>query len=965
MLKINPYNYRILMYPVIFLFFLNPTITNGQNLTADTTQIRLLLQEARALTAQKEYLSSNQKAEKAAQLAQKHQKNSLLWNAIYAQFWNAYPTNTYNPLLTAANSALETVPTDSLILRGRYHDLMGFCYSQTGDVNKSFFHFQLSSRIWEQQNDKVRLAKAYNNLSINTTQRGDYERAYAYTHKSLLLNIELKNTFEIAKNYNTLGTCLNHMKLYDKAIVSYKKSHEYHDKKSGYFEFSIAEVEYNRANYTTALDYVTAAIEFNGEEDLAELYYLKGQIYTAQKEYIKAQKYYEDAIYLMQKYDTENFRELAKIHYHFGVMHQEIGNTKVALIHYQKTLQLFIPNFKPKDLFANPTLNQLSSEIWLMEALRSKGDVFYQQFENTQDASQLSLAIENYELAINFIQKIKLEYQEENSKSFLGEYTVPFYERAIQAQLAYYSLTKNPQYQAKAFETAQQSKAFVLREIVSEAQAMQLAGISEDALAEFTILQNQLAKLDIELTNTVAEKKDSLVALRFDINQQREKMKQSFVTDYPKYAALRHDLAPVSITDIQANISETALVLNYFQGEETGYIFAISKNKHEVFNFSISDDFEQNIQQFRRSTSDYDFIEKEGTLAEKQFLASGHQLYKLLLEKPLQQLRTPENQQLIIIPDGLLNHISFDVLLTAPRDSWLDASAFLLKKYAVSYAYYAKLLTQKKTFDKQEADLFAGFGLEYDDYTLEQVNKLNKDTLQNPFLPHFRSAKMGKLPYSDDEVLKISELLGGRVWLNEKVTKTNFLQNTSDARIIHLAAHGYVDLENPENSSLIFTKTAEDTTHLLQLAEIYNLDLSAEMVVLSACNTGYGALQKGEGVMSLSRAFNSAGVPSVVASLWSIPDNSTHHIMQLFYQNLKAGLSKGMALQQAKLSYLSDDNISSPATRLPVYWAATTVIGQVNPIIINELNPINYIVLGAFLLGLLLILFVFFRKKAR
>jgi len=120
------------------------------------------------------------------------------------------------------------------------------------------------------------------------------------------------------------------------------------------------------------------------------------------------------------------------------------------------------------------------------------------------------------------------------------------------------------------------------------------------------------------------------------------------------------------------------------------------------------------------------------------------------------------------------------------------------------------------------------------------------------------------------------------------------------------------------------------------------------MVVLSACNTAFGKLQEGEGPMTLARAFHYAGIPSVVASLWSIPDNSTATIMELFYQELNKGLDKDVALQQAKLAYLQNDDISSPATRMPVHWAPTVVIGNINPVV--SVFPWGWILGGVLLL---------------
>ena len=152
------------------------------------------------------------------------------------------------------------------------------------------------------------------------------------------------------------------------------------------------------------------------------------------------------------------------------------------------------------------------------------------------------------------------------------------------------------------------------------------------------------------------------------------------------------------------------------------------------------------------------------------------------------------------------------------------------------------------------------------------------------------------------------------------------------------------------NSSLIFSRT-DSTDIFLRAADIYSMELDGDMAVLSACNTAYGKLEAGEGPMTLARAFHYAGIPAVVASLWSIPDNSTSRIMRLFYQELDKGLPKDVALQQAKLAYLASDELSSPNSRQPLHWAPTIVIGDVVPVPVSPGNKWWWIVLGAGLLG--------------
>ena len=286
----------------------------------------------------------------------------------------------------------------------------------------------------------------------------------------------------------------------------------------------------------------------------------------------------------------------------------------------------------------------------------------------------------------------------------------------------------------------------------------------------------------------------------------------------------------------------------------------------------------------------------------------------------------------MIVPDDILLQVSFETLFTNiipanQEEEWTDRLPFLLRDYAISYAYSNKLIfepTVNTRLEKAKYD-YVGFGLEYDDYTLEAI----KDIQPAQELPQlFRG--MGKLTYSDDEVLESAEIMGGKTYINDKATKPNFLKEVKNGNILHLVTHGYMSKKSPMSSGLIFTKENEKEDFILRTADLFSMNLQAEMAVLSACHTGGGKVQKGEGIRSLARAFNYAGCPNVTASLWAAPDLSTKKIIVPFYKFIKSGLPKDVSLQKAKLDYL--DNCRFNIEALPCNWAHLITIGNIDPI---------------------------------
>ncbi len=181
--------------------------------------------------------------------------------------------------------------------------------------------------------------------------------------------------------------------------------------------------------------------------------------------------------------------------------------------------------------------------------------------------------------------------------------------------------------------------------------------------------------------------------------------------------------------------------------------------------------------------------------------------------------------------------------------------------------------------------------------------------------------QLDKLPGAEAEAKAIAPLLNTKAIIGNFATKTSIVQKMPTARIIHLATHGLLDdFKGLGVPGAIALAPSEDDNGLLTASEILDMKLNADLVVLSACDTGVGKIT-GDGVIGLSRSLISAGVPSVIVSLWSVPDAPTGYLMTQFYQNLQKNPDKAQALRQAMLKTMKDH----PEPR---NWAAFTLIGE-------------------------------------
>ncbi len=309
--------------------------------------------------------------------------------------------------------------------------------------------------------------------------------------------------------------------------------------------------------------------------------------------------------------------------------------------------------------------------------------------------------------------------------------------------------------------------------------------------------------------------------------------------------------------------------------------------------------------------------------------------------------------------DGVINYIPFNVLLKN-REEYTSSNDFrslsyLIKDFQISYTNSATLLVKLKreNGNAKSKKSFIGFAPEFTQ---------QDDTFAT--ISEYRSRNMGALKWNQEEIKEIQKIWKGKTYLGQKATLGAFIEEAADYRIIHLSTHAKVNDENPKFSFIAFNKTPgeKDTVDsTLFVSDIYKLSLPADLVVLSACETGFGAYYKGEGIMSMARAFTYAGCRSLAATFWKADDKATYEVMKSFYQHLRQGQSKDRALRNAQLDYLNNSVIRDELT-FPYYWAAVFPVGDMSPLEMHDKGLALYYWMAAFFL---LISSVYFLGKKR
>ena len=279
-------------------------------------------------------------------------------------------------------------------------------------------------------------------------------------------------------------------------------------------------------------------------------------------------------------------------------------------------------------------------------------------------------------------------------------------------------------------------------------------------------------------------------------------------------------------------------------------------------------------------------------------------LHQLLIDPIASLLPKDPNAHVIFIPQGSLFQVPFPALQDAN-------GTYLIQKHTILTAPSIQVLDLTR---QQRQKLVQ-----------KPANSGNALVLGNPTMPTVSLSpgepkqKLSPLPGAEAEARAIAPLLKTQAITGAQGTKAAIVQKMPQASIIHLATHGLLDDVRGLGSAIALAPSGSDDG-LLTAEEIFDMKLQASLVVLSACNTGEGRIT-GDGVIGLSRALISAGVPSVIVSLWAVPDAPTAELMQSFYQNLQQNPNKAQALRQAMLTTMK----THPQPR---NWAAFTLIGE-------------------------------------
>lgn len=506
------------------------------------------------------------------------------------------------------------------------------------------------------------------------------------------------------------------------------------------------------------------------------------------------------------------------------------------------------------------------------------------------------------------------------------------------AQLVQVHAFKENPHLLKVFEYSEKAKAAVLLASIQDEEA-KMGRIPQESLE-----QERTLKKDISFyRQKLAERLDSATEVRFraklfEYNRTYDSLIKTFEENYPDYYNLKHNTSVTDVAETQKHLENNEALVSYLRADTVMLIMTVTAKGYDVQAKELDKNFDRYVKGLRTG------IQFEEALT---FKKSARQLAKILLPDLPKKIN-----RITFIPEGNLGTIPFETLLTEDtKKNEFSDMPYLIRNYTVSYHYSATLWVDARKENikiRKEGKLQGGgilavapvFSDGEDQEVAENTRSLisevdEQDTIRTRSLLNNLKA-ISAIPATKSEVDSIEIIFKAK---GRKADKLLFSQaseaNLKKAKLaeyafIHLATHGFVNEEKPDLSGILMSQSdsTSEEDGIIFLNEVYNLELNARLVTLSACETGLGKISRGEGIIGLTRALLYAGAQNVQVSLWKVADSSTQGLMLNFYANLLNKKSDEMIAESLREAKLSMINNKSSKFSGPFYWSPFVLIGQ-------------------------------------
>lgn len=855
-----------------------------------------------------------------------------------------------------------------------------------GDLKGSLKMFRKALELWTFADDRRGLALAHLNLGYSYTDIGDLPEAREQFHQALTLWQEIGDRHGEALTLTAFGSVHSFLGDNQSALNSHAEALALF-RKIGNHQGEAAAIngeaqayenlsEYQKAleNYQQAL----ALYKSVGNRDFVALnYYYVGRVYFALKDVAHARFYYLQALDLSRVVGDKQIE--AHVLKGIGIIDDSEGNTADALKRFLTVLSLYdsVGDRRGKAYTLNSighlyytadnrqrALDYFKRALPLIRSTEdSRGEALtlYNIARVERDYGRLEEALSHVKGSIAIIEASRVKVDSKDLRTSYFARAHKHYELYIDLLMQLYGQRHSPGYSDEAFIASERARSRSLLDTLTEEKVAADAESKDGLLTrEQELVQLLGAKREYRTRllgdkHTAADAEKVAEEIRA-LSREYEEVRAGIREQYPRYAAITQQ-AGLSVPEIQAELgSGNTLLLEFSLGDEKSYLWAVgtdSVNGYELPGRAVIESMVDRVygllvaRQLASGSADYP-RGKSVAASDSDYLREAAELSRLLLGPAAALLG---NKRLLIVADGRLHYLPFEALpvpvqsgeQSGPPQLLIDdheivelPSASILiaiRREAARPVTGAKIVQvlADPVFDKSDPRVLQAQiptdgsppAEKSDDVYLQRaLRTLNSDDA---------STAIPRLPASLKEargIMAVTPSGEGSMVVGFEASRARVMSDDlKNYRIIHFATHGILDSDRPEMSGLILSMIDKDGNSqdgYLRLRDVYNLNMQADLVVLSACRTGLGRDVEGEGLIGLTRGFMYAGSRGVVASLWKVDDEATAELMKNFYAfMLRDGLPPAAALRAAKQVIRSNGR-----WRSPYFWAGFVLQGE-------------------------------------
>ena len=826
-----------------------------------------------------------------------------------------------------------------------FNDAGALQYYYTGDTDQRIDYLERAAQGIEklvrtngnQSTLDLYLEITFHNLAATYAQLGDYNEAIRLYRRVITLKEQLLDPepsylapsyAELGKIYLEMGDFRKAGSWYQKALDAIPKTDPAFLRRGPGYLLQLAKIDLELDNAEQALANLRFARSLDSTSFRIDYDYLMGKISLHKNKPGQALPFFEKALSEAKNDPIGKQKLIAELHGMLAQSFMQMGAAEEAIRVLNAGLGFLAGETNvPEELSYFPAKDSVIFPFEVVKLLEQKANIAQSMVEGLGKVSSEEIQTHNskaYALALELCQEQIASFRADDSKLFWVDKMSSLVHRQIGLQTTAFQQSRDSQALAIAFQTAELLKAAVLREAIFDARAISQAAVPQYFSDRLGALKFECVKLKRKLDKST---NDSVLQRQLFTAERNLELLQDSVFDLVKESSIGSGLyKQPGIQAVQQALDSHAQLIQFSWSDEQLVIFSIHQDRADLFTIDAVASVTKNVELFSGQ------LQKPEDGSSEELAASGQALFEHLL-KPLGPLK----EKLVIVPDGPLFNIPFAALIDGETKGLsITEWPWLIKEHSISYSSSSSLFLQKEVIRYSKSKKWLGVA------------------------PVRFGNGLSSLPLSGQELERVEEAMGdqGRILEGTDAYKTAFLdvirQNYS---FIHFSTHASSNGNFPGDSWLAFAGDGDSAR--LFLDELYALPLKTQLVVLSACETQSGKLNKNEGIMSLARAFRYAGSESVLATLWPSDELASSLVLEQFYKALSMGSSKDEALKQAQLHYLLEAGLPEDKMH-PAYWAPFVLTGDMAPL---KTGPGFSWLLLLLLPVLVLGVYFFFRSK--